>query len=71
MNFSLLLLLILISLVTSIVLMKVTIGLGAFIQNSYANALVVCLGSIECGMEFRFYQSKVRQIRMNYNGLPL
>lgn len=70
-NLSSFLLLALTSLVTSIVLMKVTIGLGAFIQNSYANARVVCLGSTECGMEISYYPAKVRYFRVDCKGLPL
>ena len=58
-NFRLFLLLTFTSLVTSIVLMKVTIGLGAFIQNSYANALVVCFGSTECVIHVTFRIAKI------------
>src|SRR5699024_9485402 len=49
-NFRLLFLLTLIRLVTSKVLKKVTIGLGAFIQSVYAAARVVSFGSTSFGI---------------------
>src|SRR5699024_7449331 len=58
-NFSFLFLLTLIRFVTSNVLKKVTIGLGAFIQSSYAAARLVSFGLTSFGILSSFFWLKI------------